>query len=73
MYDFFVVWKTNEDEYFVTKLQFASMHIATNLSMQSFVEMAFDVEYPNTSNDIVKGYSYECVTIFYSADTHFIY
>lgn len=52
-----VTWRCDEDDYFVTTLDF----VTEGLSVNSYVEMAADVEYgSDVPNPIVAGESYDC-------------
>jgi hypothetical protein len=62
MKTYHVIWRGDEDEFFITRLDLEEGHI-DNLSNQQVVEMCHDVEYPDADNAITQGATYEMIDI----------
>lgn len=63
---FFVIWRGDEDDFFITALDFDTDFDTSKLSNQQWVQMAFDAEYPGEANPFVgfNGACYEMIDVF---------
>ena len=75
MLTYYVVWRIDEDDFFVTRLD---LPLDMELSTDQYVQMAFDVEYPDEANLFTTEdmAPYDLATIFrvrYNTTIHFLH
>jgi hypothetical protein len=65
MHTYYVIWRGDEDEFFITRLELPVGMIDT-LCNQQVVQMAFDAEYPDEPNPFVgdDAEPYDMIDIF---------
>lgn len=64
----YVVWRTVEDEYFVTRIEVESLE---RISIRDLVILAEKAEYPDTQSSIEQGAGYDLITIFSGTNIKF--
>lgn len=77
MMEVFVIWKQDEDDYFVTYLAFEDNDIQRQAmgqwSVADYVAQAFEEEHPGEVNRVKAGETFTCITIFEAPTARFVY
>lgn len=55
----FVVWRIDGDQFMNTQIDY----FGNDFTVQQFVEMSYNIEFPDEENEIIAGSSYDCIAI----------